>query len=133
MAVSNPANFEVLKTLSFAAQWQYNSEHSRKDVLSENYFKNSMNRLALGDEIKVVIRNDDGSWSKGIVEVVTQTPTDIHVALMGEWHTAGKSEKRELTSHFQPKSGTWYVKGPEGKIADGLTKDEAQKLVADAA
>jgi hypothetical protein len=53
---STLSDFEVIKTLKHASQWQYTTDHAEADVMSENYFQNfAADRFEVGDEIKVVL------------------------------------------------------------------------------
>jgi len=63
MARSRPEDIEYINRLKFGSQFNYTPEHhSKEDVESDNYFHNISTRfLAAGDEIRVNIKNDDGS------------------------------------------------------------------------
>ena len=66
MARPRPEDIEYINRLKFGSQFNYTPKHhSKEDIESDNYFHNISTRyLAAGDEIRVNIKNDEGSWSK---------------------------------------------------------------------
>ena len=66
MARSRPEDIEDINRLKFGSQFNHTPEHhGKEDIESHNYFHNISTRyLAAADEIRVNIKNDDGSWSK---------------------------------------------------------------------
>ena len=63
MARSRPEDIEYINRLKFGSQFNYTPEHhGKEDIESDNYFHNISTRyLAAGDEIRVNIKNNDGS------------------------------------------------------------------------
>ena len=66
VARPRPEDIEYINRLKFGSQFNYTPEHhSKEDIESDHYFHNISTRyLAAGDEIRVNIKNDEGSWSK---------------------------------------------------------------------
>ena len=129
MAQSQAGNFEYIARLKFASLLRYTTTHAPSDITAPDYFKNSGNYMEAGDEIDIVIRNEDGSWTKGRVEVVKKTPTTTLVSLMGDWRSAGHNEPRKMVKHYVPGNSTWIVKDESGVVvARGLTKAEAEGM-----
>ena len=66
MARPRPVDIEYINRLKFGSQFNYTPEHhTKEDIESDNYFHNNSTRnLAAGDEIRVNIKNDKGTWSK---------------------------------------------------------------------
>ena len=134
MAQSDPSAFEYIARLKHASKLRYTTVHDAELLLGENYFKNSAaSYLAAGDEIDVVCFGDDGSWTKGLLEVVSTDRMNTRVQLIGSWRSGGDFTSREMTAHFIPSSAdknkAWIVRSSDGDIvARDLTKEEAKKM-----
>ena len=63
---SRPEDIEYINRLKFGSQFNYAPKHhGKEDIESDDYFHNiSTWYLAAGDEICVILKNDDGPWSK---------------------------------------------------------------------
>jgi hypothetical protein len=132
MTQSETANFEYIARLKFASIVRYTTSHDPEFLLGENYFRNSQQYLEMGDEIDVVCRHEDGSWSKGHLEVVTKTPTELVVELVDEWRISGKAKARKMTKHYIPANATWMIKDQAGQVvAKGLNKAEACEMLGE--
>lgn len=132
-AKSQVANFEYIARLKFASKLRYMTDHSVEDVMSENYFKNSMNNyLEAGDEIDVVLIHDDGTWTKFLLEVTKKTATEIVVEFLTKPTQVEGVTGRKLVKKYEPSQRKWTVRTEGGDVvAKGLTKAEAEKLVED--
>jgi hypothetical protein len=132
MTQSETANFEYIARLKFASIVRYTTSHDPEVLLQDNYFRNSQHYLEMGDEIDVVCRHEDGSWSKGRLEVVTKTPTELVVELADEWRISGKAKARKMTKHYIPANSTWMIKDEAGQVvAKGLNKAEAFEMLGE--
>ena len=87
MARSRPEDIEYIDRLKFSSRFNYVPEnHSKEDVESDNYFHNISSRyFAAGDEIRVNIKHEDGSWSKRWYEVITMTPETTVIEATENW------------------------------------------------
>lgn len=88
---SKPEDIEYRHRLKWGSVFQYTTkEHSRKDVVSDNYFHNISTRyLQPGDEINIAVLHMDGSWSKGVFEVISIDAADTVVEQVDKWRSAG--------------------------------------------
>ena len=132
MAQSQTANFEYIARLKFASIVRYMTDHDPQETLTENYFKNSGQYLDAGDTIDVVCRHDDGSWTKGTLEVLSKTAESIVVEQVDAWRTTGVQKARKMTKHYIPANGTWMIRDIAGTVvAKGLNKAEAYEMLGE--
>ena len=129
---SDPSAFEYINRLKFATTLRYSTEHPPEGLLEENYFQNSAaNYLHAGDEINCVCFHEDGSWTKGTLEVVESSSTNTVVALIDKWRQSGVSKSRSMKAVHKG-FGKWSVVDPVGKaIASDLSKEEAFSMTSD--
>ena len=66
MARSRPEDIKYINRLKFGSQFNHTpGNHGKEEIESGNYFPNiSTRHLTAGDEIRVDIKKNDGSWSK---------------------------------------------------------------------
>lgn len=132
MAQSQTANFEYIARLKFASLVRYETDHEPDDVLVENYFKNSGQYLETGDTVDVVCRHDDGSWTRGTLEVLSKTHENLVVEQLTPWRTTGVQKARQMTKHYIPGNQTWMIKDTAGNVvAKGLNKAEACEMLGE--
>jgi len=95
-ARSRPEDIEYISRLKFGSQFNYTPEqHAKEDIDAENYFHNISTRyLAAGDEIRVNIKEEDGSWSKRWYEVISITPELTVVEPTGAWQQFNKPKRK---------------------------------------
>ncbi|MDB4726529.1 hypothetical protein OAF54_03740 [bacterium] len=129
MAQSNPSDFEYISRLKYASVLRYTTQHEAALLLTDNYFKNSAgNYLSAGDEIDVVCFHEDGSWTKGRLEVQSTDRLNTVVEQLGKWRTGGDPAASEMTATHAG-FGKWTVTDQTGRVvADNLSKDEAAKM-----
>ena len=129
---SDPSAFEYINRLKFATTLRYSTEHPPEGLLEENYFQNSAaNYLHAGDEINCVCFHEDGSWTKGTLEVVESSSTKTVVALIDKWRQSGVSKSRSMKPVHKG-FGKWSVVDSIGKtIASDLSKEEAFSMTSD--
>lgn len=82
---------EYRQRLKGFSSFQYSPpKHSRTDILEEDYFHNSARGFfEPGDEIHVGLRHADGSWSKGVFEVISMTEKHTVVEQIVKWRSGG--------------------------------------------
>jgi len=86
-ARSRPEDIEYISRLKFGSQFSYTPEHhTTEDVIEDNYFHNVANRyFAKGDEIRINIKHEDGSWSKRWFEVISMSADTTIVEAVENW------------------------------------------------
>ncbi len=101
-AQSLPEDIEYRQRLKWGSVFQYTTkQHSRADVLTPNYFHNISQRyLDMGDEIHVCIQHLDGSWSKGLFEVILIDHKNTEIEQLGSWRSSGgeRADKKRPAS-----------------------------------
>jgi|TARA_R110000823_G_scaffold25325_6_gene74605 hypothetical protein len=129
MAQSNPADFEYVSRLKYASVLRYTTQHAPDILLEDGYFKNSAgNYLAAGDDINVVCFHEDGSWTKGILEVQSTDRLNTTVKQIGEWRVGGDPAASHMTGTHKG-FGKWEVTDQTGRVvAKDLSKDAAAKM-----
>jgi len=139
MAQSIISNFEYIAMLKFASKLRYMADHTIEDVMSENYFKNSMNNyLEAGDEIDVLLTRPEGKWEKYLLEVTSKTTTDIEVEIIGirvafsgdvfpPVFDVAEPQATDWVKQYLPGNRTYTIKNKaDGRVVvSGLTKEEA--------
>ena len=106
-----PEDMEYRQRLKWGSEFQYNSkDHSRSDVTSEGYFNNVAVRFSFspGDRIHVVINHLDGSWSRGLFEVISVEDRTATTEQVGDWHSAGgtRVDKKAVPAPIAKKTTT---------------------------
>jgi hypothetical protein len=126
---SSPENFEYISRLKFASTLRYSTQHKPEDLLEDNYFHNSGTQyLEPGDEIDVVCFAEDGSYTKGRLEVIKQDRIKTVVQQLGTWRSSDKKDARKMMAVHRG-FGKWSVVDENGKdIASNLTKSEAEVM-----
>ena len=129
---SNPADFEYIARLKFATKLRYSTQHAAEGLLSDNYFHNSATQyLKAGDEIDIVCFHDDGSWTKGLIEVKETGARETKVELLGAWRHSGGGNVIRSMSAVHKGFGKLSVLDEAGKeIAKELNKVEAANMAA---
>jgi len=129
MVNSSPENFEYITRLKFASTLRYSTQHTPELLLEGNYFHNSAPQyLEPGDEIDVVCFADDGSYTKGLLEVVKTNRSTTEVQQLRDWRSSGKKDARKMMSVHRG-FGKWSVVDENGRdIASNLTKAEAEAM-----
>ena len=94
-ARSRPEDIEYISRLKFGSQFSYTpAQHSEKDIDVDNYFHNVSSRyFAPGDEIRVNIKHEDGSWSKRWYEVIAITPDSTVIEPIDAWRLFNAPKK----------------------------------------
>ena len=94
-ARSRPEDIEYISRLKFGSQFSYTpANHAKDDIDVANYFHNVASRyFAPGDEIRVNIKHEDGSWSKRWYEVITMTPETTVIEATENWRHYGAPKK----------------------------------------
>jgi len=94
-ARSRPEDIEYISRLKFGSQFSYTpANHAKEDIDVANYFHNVASRyFAKGDEIRVNIKHEDGSWSKRWYEVITMTPETTVIEATENWRHYGAPKK----------------------------------------
>lgn len=133
MIRSRLEDFEYISRLKFASTLRYMTSHEAEDILTPGYFNNAGQFVEAADEIDVVCQHDDGSWTKGRLEVVSKTLTNVTVELLGKWRRGVAPAARKMKVHYVPGSKSWMVKADNEIIAKNLTKADAELLVGEAA
>ena len=84
---SRPEDIEYISRLKFGSQFSYTpAHHTTEDVVEDNYFHNISSRyFAAGDEIRINIKLEDGSWAKRWFEVISITPDTTIVEPVENW------------------------------------------------
>ena len=129
MANSSPENFEYIARLKFASKLRYSTQHAPELLLGENYFHNSSTQyLVAGDEIDVVCFSEDGSYTKGLLEVVKIDRSPTIVQQLGDWRSSDKKGSRSMMAVHRG-FGKWSVVDENGRdIAKDLSKEEAEAM-----
>ena len=133
MTRSSLEDFEFISRLKYASMLRYMTSHDPKDILEPGYFNNAGQFLEAADEVDIVCQHDDGSWTKGRLEVAAKTATDITVKLLDKWRRSAAPIARSMKVHYVPGSKSWMVKADDEIIAKNLTKADAEALVKEAA
>ncbi len=133
MTRSSLEDFEFISRLKYASRVRYMTSHDPKDILGAGYFNNAGQFLESADEIDIVCQHEDGSWTKGTLEVAAKTATDITVILLGKWRHGTAPEARAMKMQYMPQSKSYVVKADNEIIAKNLTKADAEALVSEAA
>lgn len=94
-ARSRPEDIEYISRLKFGSQFSYTPAHHTKDDIDvPNYFHNVSSRyFAAGDEIRVNIKHEDGSWSKRNYEVISITPDNTVIEAVDAWRLYNAPKK----------------------------------------
>jgi len=129
MSNSQIENFEYIARLKFASRLRYSTDHNPEDLLGENYFKNSAAQyLERGDEIDVVCHAEDGSWTKGVLEVVKTDRSNTVVQVLQPWRSSSKKPARKMEAVHKG-FGKWSVFDEHGvEVAKNLAKAEATEM-----
>ena len=129
MVSSSPENFEYIARLKFASKLRYSTQHAPELLLEDNYFHNSSTQyLEAGDEIDVVCFAEDGSYTKGLLEVAKIDRSTTVVQQLGTWRSSDKKDARKMMAVHRG-FGKWSVVDEHGKdMASNLTKDEAEAM-----
>ena len=98
-------------------------------MLEEGYFKNSAgNYLSAADEINVVCFHEDGSWTKGVLEVQSTDRLQTTVRQIGKWRTGGDPAANDLKATHKG-FGKWEVTDQTGRVvAKDLSKADAEVM-----
>ena len=129
MANSSPENFEYISRLKFASTLRYSTQHRPEWLLEDNYFHNSAPQyLEVGDENDVVSFSEDGSYTKGLLEVVKIDRSTTVVQQLDAWRSSDKKDARKMCA-VHTGSGKWSVIDEFNTvIAKNLSKVEAEAM-----
>lgn len=126
---AHPQNVEFSNRLKFGTELSYTTDHPKETLEEENYFLPCHHLVERGDELRVIVMRDDGTWDKALFEVSLSSKTRVSVERITPWRHGGLVIIRGLKA-VHAGWGKWRVEDDAGhEVAKGLTKEEASAFI----